>query len=121
MSYLPRCTKEQSIALKELGFNIPVNARYRKSEEGYILVSGNYCTNPRKNNFSAPLIAEALKWFREKYGVRVIVDCDEHGYFYEIKDNHNKRLKLWAHFGDYEYTESHALSWMINYVKENKT
>ncbi len=66
---------EQSLTLKELGFDEPCIKYYwtdgmfvKGYEEPF-----NY--NKRDNVISAPLYQQAFRWFREKHGLYSIIHC----------------------------------------------
>ena len=61
----PFVTKKQAVKLKELGFDWSVTSCYSKTSEqvGYNLPR-NFNTDER--GYSAPTVAHALRWLREK-------------------------------------------------------
>ena len=59
------CTHEQSQAMKEIGFDMPVRDIFIYDE----IKSSSKPINWNKNLTSAPTHAEALEWFREKKGI----------------------------------------------------
>lgn len=60
------CTYEQSQALKEIGFDLPVRDYYDVKS---ILRKTTHEFNYSIDELSAPTHAEALDWFREKKGI----------------------------------------------------
>lgn len=75
------CTYEQSKALKEIGFDMPVRDIFIYDE----IKSSSKPINWNNNLTSAPTHAEALDWFREKKGIDGWVEPNyngnEKGYF----------------------------------------
>lgn len=59
------CTYEQSQAMKEIGFDMPVRDIFIYDE----IKSSSKPINWNNNLTSAPTHAEALEWFREKKGI----------------------------------------------------
>ena len=59
------CTHEQSQAMKEIGFDMPVRDIFIYDE----IKSSSKPINWNNNLTSAPTHAEALEWFREKKGI----------------------------------------------------
>ena len=59
------CTPEQSQAMKEIGFDMPVRDYYIGND----IKLGTTLVNWNNNLTSAPTHAEALDWFREKKGI----------------------------------------------------
>jgi hypothetical protein len=63
-------TYEQALALKELGFDIPVNASWiinKMYPRGIIGFGSWQNSNSSDNHLSAPLYQQCFRWFREKY------------------------------------------------------
>ena len=111
---------EQALALKELGFDEPCLAYYRKNNtelyfgEGFELVTREYRRNvmyyPLKNSryiagsnapdgyyylTTSPTFSQAFRWFREKYGLIPNIHS-----IYE--DETYTKIKFWFWFGNYE-------------------
>ena len=97
------CNYNQSLALKELGFEEPGFAGYRDSEwigtdgpnSRYFhaqLFSNHQFDNDQKEYCSAPLKSQVFEWFREKHG-------------------------LWVSFG-YDEDESEELYWYVDKILE---
>jgi hypothetical protein len=107
------CTHEQSKALKEIGFDLPVRDCYD--------IDHHLCCNNHTWNWnltphftSAPTHAEALEWFREKKGLDGWVEpCYEINgdkyYQYNILQSHD--------LGNYP-THHEATSAMIDKIIE---
>ena len=69
---------EQALALKELGFDEKCCASYYKkydNEIGYHKVHRDF--NFAALTVSAPLYQQAFRWFRENYGILVIIDIQK--------------------------------------------
>jgi hypothetical protein len=64
------CTYEQSLALKELGFDEPCFSYY--TEEGLIKIYHQSDIYP--DFIPAPLYQQAFRWFREKYDLFGCID-----------------------------------------------
>ena len=67
---------EQALALKELGFDEPCLAQYRKYDVGEATLDIGFSKNKIIMQFhklskfcSAPLYQQAFRWFREKYNL----------------------------------------------------
>ena len=95
---------EQSLALKELGFDEPCLAHWYNetptNSEGQCLV---YYKKPWDNQkiingvirdyYFAPTYSQAFRWFREKYNLQVYIDFyHKDSYFYKIKSQVGKRI-----------------------------
>lgn len=67
-------TLKQAKLLKELGFDCKTYAFY--TEEGNLYLSDNpdYWNDEIWNKFSAPTLAQAQKWLREKHNRIILVD-----------------------------------------------
>jgi hypothetical protein len=95
---------EESLALKELGFDEPCLAHWYNetptNSEGQCLV---YYKKPWDNQkiingvirdyYFAPTYSQAFRWFREKYNLQVYIDFyHKDSYFYKIKSQVGKRI-----------------------------
>jgi len=106
------CTYEQSQALKEIGFDMPVRDIYIGNGNDIKLTTTP--VNWNSNLTSAPTHAEALEWFREKKGIDGWVEpCYEINgdkyYQYNILQSHD--------LGNYP-THPQATSAMIDKIIE---
>ena len=67
------CTYEQSLALKELGFDEPCLTYYHENqrlESEIVFIKGSKFWNlPNISEIAAPLYQQAFRWFREKYNL----------------------------------------------------
>jgi len=88
------CTHEQSKALKEIGFDMPVRDYYIGND----IKLGTTLVNWNNNLTSAPTHAEVLEWFREKNKIRgaVLHNDGNGGYKYEVfKWNYDNNIGKW--------------------------
>ena len=67
---------EQALALKELGFDEPVLAKWIWDECPELMIKGNKymwtegeIKSGKIKHWKAPLYQQAFRWFREKYGL----------------------------------------------------
>ena len=80
-----------ALDLKELGFDEPCLAQYRKYDVGDATLDIGFSKNELISKFdnlslfcSAPLYQQAFRWFREKYKISGEISSD---YYLEGKDN----------------------------------
>jgi hypothetical protein len=125
---------EQSLALKELGFDEPCLAHWYNetptNSEGQCLV---YYKKPWDNQkiingvirdyYFAPTYSQAFRWFREKYnlfGYSYPNDYQMYGYrIVELKSSENRELIYdWGTLNTYEEAELKCLKKLIEIVKE---
>jgi hypothetical protein len=126
---------EQSLDLKELGFDEPCFGLYENGKLGYsfstsqgIITPISYRTNSKfvehiltKEDCTAPTFSQAFRWFREKYDLIYFItpegSINNRCYLYSIKD-----WKVFVGtFGQtYEQAELECLKKLIEIVKENK-
>jgi len=65
---------EQALALKELGFDEPCVSSYSKQGQLSDLADCYTISNYKEQLFYlAPLYQQAFKWFREKYGLVIVI------------------------------------------------
>jgi len=140
---------EQSVALKELGFDEPCFGFHDPNGKFHIVGNPlNYnfksdipeplkLKNPKPKDISAPTFSQAFRWFREKYGLKHDIDDDNVGtkFYYKIRsytdkfDNYDDIIKPmreerdWSkiEFYSYEEAELACLIKLIEIVKEGKT
>ena len=118
-------TYEQSIALKELGFDEPYISHYTI----YVKFSNDYSA-PRKYNsefelgsyISAPLKQQVFRWFREKYNLEGIPQRAEEREWYKFwiyKLHEDCKIMITAEikFKTYEEAEDACLNKLIETVK----
>ena len=113
-------TYEQSLALKELGFDEPCLAGYDLNKSMYV----SHVTIEDSQYYSsfelkAPLKQQVFRWFRENHdwigGVRMLSGGSNYlvGEFYKDEDNSFMRFK-----GTYEEIENDCINELIDRIKE---
>ena len=124
----------EALALKELGFDEPCLAGYKKellTDDGrvlnniFILYGGHVNYNIGDEVISAPLKSQAFRWFRDKHEIDVFYwrnSLTDKYRVIEIKIS-NKEINLEEKFEDTEYTtyeeaELECLKKLIEIVKE---
>ena len=119
---------EIALALKELGFDEPINASWYSNELVLIPQIGfsDSWINFNKNNLflSAPLYQQAFRWFREEHdlhnvplGIKRIEDGET---FYHINSpDWRPRFTCDELYETYEEAEVACLRKLIEIVKEN--
>ncbi len=108
------CTYEQSLALRELGFNEPSFGYYIRNkrliiEDGIIYI--NDLLEP-----SAPLIQQAFRFFREKYGLYFIIEQEPGAFLFEctIRSTNDYFIKNRAgYYKTYEEAQQACLDKLI--------
>ena len=121
------CTYEQSLALKELGFNETCFSMYNKDDNGELYESEGFYYN--YNGYKAeavlgitlaPLIQQAFRFFREKYCLYQVIHIKYDGiwscFIYKNKDG---KCALDG-FKTYEEAEQACLDKLIELAKESK-
>ena len=100
---------EESLALKELGFDEPCLAKYQKLAEfaNYqlqLLQKERNC-NRLDTAISAPLYQQAFRWFKEKYKLMsCITPCSDGEYIFTLYDLNKCDLEVFVE--DIEIMES---------------
>ena len=111
---------EESVELKELGFDEPCFGFYDESlyfpnnENQY----GTFCNQPLDvPSCSAPLYQQAFRWFREKYGLRFFIQSgmSDLGEFFKVifPDGEQRNMS----YNTYEEAELACLKKLIEIVK----
>jgi hypothetical protein len=123
---------EESLALKELGFDEPCFGNYNnlteitrfifgKTNEGclvYNKVPGTDIIVTSNERILAPLYQQAFRWVREKYGYLSFIDMDNYSYY---RFNIYKGSSISeAPFETYEEAEFACLKKLIEIVKNNE-
>lgn len=126
------CTYEQSLALKELGFDEPCRNWYDKLEKSFIIYSKfdikNSVDFENGRGFTAPFISQAFRFFREKFGlygsVRYLVLSypNTHKIFHfliskEVGDS-IEFMQSPEHYKSYEEAEQACLNKLIEITKK---
>ena len=115
---------EQSLSLKELGFDKPCFANYSPNFKLYH-PEKNYLFNLKStmlgnSECKAPTFSQAFRWFREKYGLYGLIDyhlTPDLARYTILKENDLVAKVLMA-FGKYEKAELECLKKLIEIVKE---
>jgi hypothetical protein len=112
---------EESLALKELGFDEPCFMYY--SDNGELYKSNLY-------GISAPTYSQAFRWFREKHNLRSFVDTIVHDvdspndwiYYFQVKMGNGIDTQPYysGDFNSYEEAELGCLRKLIKKVKNEK-
>ena len=115
---------EQSLELKELGFDEPCLGVYYESTTFYIYTKSKGVKNSDKTSqswvFTAPLYQQSFRWFREKYNLKSWVQ--EHTtdtFIYEIRPHKlsdYKEGEIYT-YKTYQETELACLKKLIEIVK----
>ena len=120
------CTYEQSLALKELGFDEPCLTYYHENkilESEIVFIKGSKFWNlPDISEIAAPLCQQAFRFFREKYKLHSYIYSD---YSWNISGgiwdlNGYKDLRYdWDSepYATYEEAESACLDKLIEIIK----
>ena len=115
---------EESLALKELGFDEPCFGYYGVENEFVLDTMRNTSPNYSRRGFtSAPLYQQAFRWFRDKHNLnRLIAFCEyaiesENAWKYTL-DNPTKVLMWDGKFNTYEEAELACLKKLIKIVKK---
>jgi hypothetical protein len=123
---------EQSLELKELGFDEPCMCFYNNRKELKVyhnadkdwntlehqLLSNSKITLP--NTYSAPTYSQVFRWFREKYKLSGTPHYFTNGFYcYTINDmkNSKKSNRLFTEFETYEEAELACLRKLIEIIK----
>jgi len=119
---------EQSLALKELGFDEPCIGYY-VGRDKEVFTSNNVIQppyNPEMDSkiwFRAPLYQQAFRWFREKYNLKSwIQEHTADTFIYEIRPHvltHYKEGETYI-YDSYEEAELACLIKLIKIVNERK-
>jgi hypothetical protein len=114
---------EESLELKELGFDEPCLGVYYESKTFYIYTKSKGVKNSDKTSqswvFTAPLYQQAFKFFREKKIQSTIQEYDFNNYMYLIDDGINRDIEVMG-YNSYEEAEIECLKKLIEIVKEKK-
>jgi hypothetical protein len=118
---------EQSVKLKELGFDEPCIAFYEPGNKQVQVVGVEQrYNNPellRMEDFCAPLYQQAFRWFREKHGLVGIIKFGTNDFTYNVynEDGMGLLTKESLNFNStYEEAELACLKKLIEIVKTNE-
>lgn len=109
---------EQALALKELGFNEPCLAQYKKYEVGEAKLDIGFSKNEIIMQFhklskfcTAPLYQQAFRWFKENYDLR-----EQYGVF----PHHTIMMNYLINGGVEEEAELECLKKLIEIIKNKQ-
>ncbi len=113
----------QSLALKELGFDEPCFGAYRSHSHFIGHLDIQYCTTNNLKQYEwllhtlAPLKSQVFKWFRENYKIQSLIqEYLLNTYMYTIDDGINSDISI-VGFETYEEAESACIDKLIEIVK----
>ena len=106
------CTYEQSVALKELGFDEPCLANYLDSDPDTLFYNSN-----KFGKISAPLIQQAFRFFRENYGFYFTIEEEPGSYLYELTIRNTKDYFVKNRIGCYKTYEEAEQSCLDKIIK----
>lgn len=119
---------EQSLALKELGFDEPCFKYIYVGDTGnnydhFIDVQPSKSENFNKDLLciSQPTFSQAFRFFRDKYGLVALINIGTHEFSYKIFKNGNSITPLKDYLdynGTYEEAEEVCINKLIELVKE---
>ena len=117
---------QPSLDLKELGFDEPCLAQYKKYDVGKATLDIGFSKNEiimqfhKLSNFcSAPTFSQAFRWFREKYGLELLIAKDDiEQYYFSVKKSEALFDEDDYCFETYEEAELECLKKLIEIVKE---
>ena len=111
---------EQSLELKELGFDEPCIGNYYHTKELKIY-GGDLLKikNSDMGTVTAPLFRQVFKWFREKFELHSFIDCKwkNLGWEYELVDlNKMEKISCIGNYG-YKTPEEAELECLIKLIE----
>lgn len=117
----------ESLELKELGFDEPCIKGFYKKESIYSTVNAPVDFNNKKQSselISAPTFSQAFRFFREKYNIECYIKSlyeqrKNKGFYFGI-DDYNNRDFYSSPYYSYEQAELECLRKLIQIVKENR-
>jgi hypothetical protein len=114
---------QQSLDIKELGFDEPCFKGYTEEYKTLINISNTHTNLSVKNTlptkpFTAPLYQQAFRWFREKYQLDSSIALVANGYGFYIHKNRNYTNKgeSYGMYITYEEAELACLNKLIEIV-----
>jgi hypothetical protein len=119
---------EQSLAVKELGFDEQCFSFY--DSDGELYESEGYYKkgyNVSDEEVIAPLKQQAFRWFRENYNVLAAVYSNASGYLYEWHDSIGGTHRGWSEYegpndsgvwDTYEEAEDACIDKLIEIIKQ---
>ena len=110
---------EQAVALKKLGFDWETEWVYKENQELIRIILLNTCFN--KNNYSAPTVAFALKWFRDVKGSVYSISFDKIKHKWDCLLGMDRVVIIATKsIKTYEQAESTLLDELLNLIEEEK-
>jgi len=120
---------QQSVSLKELGFDEPCFAVY-EDKKWFLVESKNsmsYELCLKTDTFPVPTFSQAFRWFREKYGLHseILLDqttqpkyCFEIHKYEDFGNYEEIKIGEWFLYRTYEEAELACLVGLIEIIKE---
>ena len=107
---------EQSLELKELGFNESCLKNWYQANNGFVLV--DEITQSFQPHTLAPLYQQAFRWFRENYGYNGVIEGSRRfGFEWCIYRDEWEYIKPPNNSNTYEEAELDCLKKLIEIVK----
>ena len=106
------CTYEQSLALKELGFDESCLHSYE------LKIQFNTSTSYKQEYVSAPLIQQAFRFFRERYGIFFDISVTPHLSFKYVINKYAVNEVESDYYTTYEEAEQACLDKLIELAKD---
>jgi hypothetical protein len=117
-------THEQALALKKIGFNMPVNWFVSVDDVDEIWEGGEYNWNgyTEDKNISLPLKQQVFRWFRNKYRLTGLIEIGTQEYTYQIYDKQGMKelgLDPIKYNGSYEEAELACINNLIQIISDD--
>ena len=120
---MQRVNKQQAIALKEAGYDVPATARFKDGHESdSVFLPLNWNADKHGYFVSQPTHSEVREWLRVKHGVYVNLEptLDWSRWFLTIHDQNDKSWSKCGAFPTYEAAESAGTDRALTILKERK-
>lgn len=117
-------TYEQSVKLKELGFDWECNHWYHPLEPDKIIECQTYCNyNGFERPYSAPTLSQVQKWMREGKDIHIqskicFIKFDWYAQLIKGLSYHPKIICATTHFDTYEQALSAGIDKALELLKE---
>jgi hypothetical protein len=126
---------EESLELKQLGFDEPCGSFYdnkkelRRSLLEYPIINSKNGFHEKYGIVTTPTYSQAFRWFREKYNILTIVYANASGYLFEWEDAVGGTHRGWSEYegpndsgvwDTYEDAELACLKKLIQIVKQKQ-
>jgi hypothetical protein len=110
------CPYEQSLALKELGFDEPCFGTWDRPDKLWIGNPVNGVLDIPEDIILAPTYSQAFRFFREKYGLYSVIDGLENRQYYKIT-----QLNTYSkEYDTYEQAKLECIRKLIELANEKK-